>query len=32
MGIGNRSSTRTKQLYDRRQDEMSLDEIERIVI
>ncbi|MGO9430778.1 tyrosine-type recombinase/integrase, partial [Rhodoblastus sp.] len=30
--MANHSSTRTTQLYDRRHDEMSLDEIERIVI
>jgi integrase len=30
--MANHSSTRTTQLYDRRRDEMSLDEIERIVI
>ena len=30
--IANHSSTRTTQLYDRRSDEVSLDEIERIVI
>lgn len=28
----NRASTRTTQLYDRRRDEVSLDEVERIVI
>jgi hypothetical protein len=28
----NHASTRTTQLYDRRRDEVSLDEIERIVI
>jgi hypothetical protein len=27
-----RASTRTTQLYDRRRDEVSLDEVERIVI
>jgi integrase len=30
--MANHSSTRTTQLYDRRHDEISLDEIERIVI
>ena len=30
--MANHSSTRTTQLHDRRTDEMSLDEIERIVI
>jgi hypothetical protein len=30
--MANHSSTRTTQLYDLRRDEMSLDEIERIVI
>jgi site-specific recombinase XerD len=30
--MANHSSTRTTQLYDRRRDEMSLDEVERIVI
>jgi hypothetical protein len=30
--MANHSSTRTAQLYDRRSVEMSLDEIERIVI
>jgi hypothetical protein len=29
---GRRASTRTTQLYDRRRDEMSLDEVERISI
>lgn len=29
--IANHASTRTTQLYDRRSDEMSLDEIERIM-
>jgi len=28
----NHASTRTTQLYDRRRDELSLDEVERIVI
>jgi hypothetical protein len=28
----NHASTRTPQLYDRRRDEVSLDEVERIVI
>jgi hypothetical protein len=28
----NHASTRTTQLYDRRHDEVSLDEVERIVI
>lgn len=28
--IGNHASTRTTQLYDRRRDEISLDEVERI--
>jgi hypothetical protein len=28
----NHASTRTTQLYDRRRDEMSLDEVERVVI
>ena len=30
--MANHASTRTTQLYDRRQDEMSLDEVERILI
>jgi len=30
--MANHSSTRTTQLYDRRRDEMTLDEIERIMI
>jgi integrase len=30
--MANRASTRTRQLYDRRRDELSLDEVERIVI
>jgi site-specific recombinase XerD len=30
--MANHASTRTTQLYDRRQDEMSLDEVERVVI
>jgi integrase len=30
--IANHASTRTTQLYDRRRDELSLDEVERIVI
>ena len=30
--IGNHASTRTTQLYDRRSDEVSLDEVERILI
>jgi integrase len=30
--IANHASTRTTQLYDRRNDEVSLDEIERILI
>lgn len=30
--IANHASTRTTQLYDRRRDEMSLDEVERVVI
>ncbi len=30
--MANHSSTRTTQLYDRRSDEVSLDEIERILI
>ena len=30
--MANHSSTRTTQLYDRRRDEMSLDEVERILI
>ncbi|MDJ1638192.1 tyrosine-type recombinase/integrase [Rhizobium rhizogenes] len=30
--IANHSSTRTTQLYDRRDDDVSLDEIERILI
>jgi hypothetical protein len=30
--MANHASTRTTQLYDRRRDEMSLDEIERVVI
>ena len=30
--MANHASTRTKQLYDRRRDEVSLDEIERIMI
>jgi hypothetical protein len=29
---GNHASTRTTQLYDRRRDEISLEEVERIVI
>ena len=30
--IANHSSTRTTQLYDRRSDEVNLDEVERILI
>ena len=30
--MANHASTRTPQLYDRRRDEVSLDEVERIVI
>jgi integrase len=30
--VANHASTRTTQLYDRRRDEVSLDEIERIAI
>src|SRR5689334_25028908 len=30
--IANHASTRTTQLYDRRQDEVNLDEVERVVI
>jgi integrase len=30
--MANHASTRTTQLYDRRRDEMSLDEVERIAI
>jgi integrase len=30
--MANHASTRTTQLYDRRRDEMNLDEVERIVI
>jgi hypothetical protein len=30
--MANHASTRTTQLYDRRRDEVSLDEVERIVI
>ncbi len=30
--MANHASTRTTQLYDRRRDEMSLDEVERILI
>jgi integrase len=30
--IANHASTRTTQLYDRRRDEVSLDEVERIMI
>jgi hypothetical protein len=30
--IANHASTRTTQLYDRRRDEVSLDEVERIAI
>jgi hypothetical protein len=30
--MANHPSTRTTQLYDRRRDELSLDEVERIVI
>jgi integrase len=30
--MANHISTRTTQLYDRRRDEMSLDEVERVVI
>ena len=30
--MANHASTRTTQLYDRRRDELSLDEVERIVI
>jgi hypothetical protein len=30
--MANHDSTRTTQLYDRRRDEVSLDEVERIVI
>jgi hypothetical protein len=29
--MANHASTRTTQLYDRRRDEMSLDEVERVV-
>lgn len=31
-GMAAHASTKTTQLYDRRQDQVSLDEIERIVI
>jgi hypothetical protein len=31
-GMANHASTRTTQLYDRRRDEVSLDEVERIAI
>jgi site-specific recombinase XerD len=30
--MANHASTRTTQLYDRRRDEMSLDEVERVAI
>ncbi|WP_284314538.1 tyrosine-type recombinase/integrase [Labrys miyagiensis] len=30
--MANHASTRTTQLYDRRQDEVSLDEVERVLI
>lgn len=30
--MGNHASTRTTQLYDRRRDDVSLDEVERVVI
>jgi hypothetical protein len=30
--MANHASTRTGQLYDRRRDEMSLDEVDRMVI
>jgi len=30
--MANHASTRTTQLYDRRRDEMTLDEVERVVI
>jgi integrase/recombinase XerD len=30
--LANHASTRTTQLYDRRNDEVSLDEVERILI
>jgi integrase/recombinase XerD len=30
--IANQASTRTTELYDRRSDEVSLDEVERILI
>jgi integrase len=30
--MANHASTRTTQLYDRRRDEISLDEVERVVI
>jgi len=30
--MANHSSTRTTQLYDRRRDEMTLDEIDRVLI
>lgn len=30
--MANHASTRTKQLYDRRRDEISLDEVERVAI
>jgi hypothetical protein len=30
--MANHASTRTTRLYDRRRDELSLDEVERIVI
>jgi hypothetical protein len=30
--MANHASTRTTQLYDRRRDELSLDEVERMVI
>jgi hypothetical protein len=30
--MANHASTRTAQLYDRRRDEVSLDEVERIMI
>jgi hypothetical protein len=32
VAMANHASTRTTQLYDRRRDELSLDEVERIVI
>jgi hypothetical protein len=30
--MANHASTRTTQLYDRRRDEMSLDEVEKVII